>query len=286
MSVLHSALRHGLTGVTVGANGEGGLAQFLAFLLQVFTSRFATFFETDGMDLFKWIDFLFTDGKYAPAVFQSIMNMVSFFSTTGSVTQFLFQSFNMHYIDAGVMYSECLVQTEASNVICNLNNGVSGILNPVVDAINSLCTSCNLGHLPGCNRNAFQNNVCVQPKSNSLNAQMNAGLGECDVNACEVDVEDIIQEIAVQLPDCDLWVNPNSTSTIQCMAVVFYYSNNQTNNLATTTGNFPTPISAISKELCFVLTATIISQCNMGNPPFSFSYRPSSKSSVQCRFVQ
>jgi len=263
---------YGLTGVTVGANGEGGLAQFLAFLMQVFTSRFAIFFETYGMDLFKWIDFLFTDGKYAPAIFQSLMNMLSFFSTAGSVTQFLFQSFNMHYVDAGVSYSACLVQNEAANVMCNLNNGVSGILNPVVDEINSLCTSCNLPKLPGCNRAAFQNNVCVQPQSNSLNSQLNQGLGLCDVNACEVDVEDIISEIAQELPTCDLWVTPNSTSTIDCMAVVFYYSNNQSNNLATVAGNVPTPISAISKELCFVLAATIISQCNMGNPPFAFSY--------------
>jgi hypothetical protein len=263
---------YGLTGVTVGANGEGGIAQFLAFLLQVVTSRMATFMETYGMDMFKWVDFLFTDGKYAPALFQSITNMASFFSTAGSVTQFLYQSFNMHYVDAGVAYSECEVQDRATQALCSLNNGVSGILNPVVDAVNSACTSCNLQKLPGCNQNAFQSSVCVQPNTNSLNSQLNQGLGECDVNACEVDVEDIISEIAQELPTCDLWVSPNSTSTIQCMAVVFYYSNNQSNNLATVAGNVPTPISAISKELCFVLTATIISQCNMGNQPFSFSY--------------
>jgi hypothetical protein len=255
----------------VGGGNSNSIVQFVTFFFETIITRFATTFQLLSTGMLSLVNFLFVNGKYAPKLFSILMGVVDYFNPGKLVGKFLYAIFNLHYITAEVSYAFCELHYKITQSLCTLQNSVSGTVNAIAGVVAAAC-SCHVGRMPSCPQSTLDASKCEKPPQNPVNPA--AGVGFCNQDACGQAVTAIIGEVSTLMPTCAYWT-PNSSSVVECMSIVYYYSLNETQqgNLATLTGNVAAPISTIGKELCFVLTATVIAQCQSGfDPPWGFNH--------------
>lgn len=248
---------------TVGAGISADTVQQFVKILQVIVVRLAKFFEVIGDGIWTFIDTMIMLSKYIGAFVKSIANILNMFDSTKGVGKFMFSMLDMHYAQAEVSYDACLVQYNTIATVCSIQDAIAMAFKGIAGALHPLC-NCHIKVPSGCNHKKLEKNKCKKPKKNPVKGGgSSVGVGICDATVCTDATIDIIDLIQLELPSCDDW-KPNSTSAVSCMGIVANYS--ITNSL-----NSASQIDVMAKELCFVLSTQITSQCLLSLPPFAFS---------------
>jgi hypothetical protein len=213
-----------------------------------------------GPDILLVAVFMLIMTKLIPYLMPAVLTVVHLFMPGQPLGFLLFGLGECIYGVMYILYHNCVIITSIIQAYCI---AVTDIDNAILGVVNSL--GINIGTLPNlCSANVIQQ-VCSTPPTNPFASFGTSGVGLCDASLCQTDVLSIISLLAATLPTCAQWV-ANAQATTACMNTVYAFS------VANSTSSAQAPIDTISKELCFVLTATIVAQCSNSLPPFSFSY--------------
>ncbi len=221
----------------------------IASILKALDVSFLTFID--------WLLNIFV--KYMPLIMQAAVYLIDLLSPSSPLGKLIFTGFDLVFRIFQVIYGQCQVQEAILKTLCGTVSLISSVFRKIEHA-----THVNLPNFPNCNINTIGSH-CHKPPPNPFKDMGFFGVGICDATVCSEQVVAIIDLLSVELPTCGQWV-ANANSTLACMSVTYNYSVTQ----STYTGN--TPIDAIAKELCFVLTVLVNNQCAQSLPPFSFSY--------------
>lgn len=236
------------------------VSRFYLRIWQVIFFAVATILRALDVSFLTFINWLFNIFvKYMPLIMKSVVYLVNLLDPSSPLGKLIFTGFDLQFRLFQVIYGQCQVQEAILKTLC----GIVSILNSIFKKIEH-AAHINLPSFPNCNINTIGSH-CHKPPPNPFKDMGFFGVGICDATVCAEQVVNIIDLLSVQLPTCNQWV-ANANSTLACMSVTYNYSVTQ----STYTGN--TPIDAIAKELCFVLTVLVNNQCAQSLPPFSFDY--------------
>lgn len=193
--------------------------------------------------------------KYLPTFVDILTTIVDLISTDGGLGAFILAGAYVMYGLQVSIYGLCSQTQNTIGQICSITTWINKAVKQLKKA------GIPLSKLPECNANNINLSCGNKPKKPDFGDDFGAGL--CDEAQCVQDTLNIIQDLEMHLPFCSDWV-ANGNSSISCMNIVHQYSIQNSTSIA------PAPIDTISKELCFVLTAVILVQCQNSLPPFGF----------------
>lgn len=233
------------------------VTNFIIKNLQTILQAIVAFFKSVGPSLKQFVNFLMNVCfKYLPVIVKGCLYLVQLFTRGQPLSLLLFSLgeaiYGIEWAIAGMCKGINLVIAGTCNIVAQINPALKKI---------ERYTGIHLALIGSCNINQLQDGCGISPSVPSFLASA----GICDAQVCTEDVLSIIDMLAVEMPLCANWV-ANAQSTIQCMNVVYNFSIFNATTVAAAS------IDTISKELCFVVAATIIAQCNNALPPFGFSY--------------
>lgn len=197
--------------------------------------------------------------KYLPSIIKAAIWLINLFDPKAPLGQLLFTVCDLAFTLFQMIFNFCELQQAYLKYMCALSSGIAAIVKKIESAV-----KIKLPDFPNCNPNNV-GNKCIKAPANPFKQFSLLGAGICDEEACASETIAIINRLSQELPSCFNWV-ATANATLQCMAVVYDYSQRQSNY----TGQ--TSIDTIAKELCFVLSVTVSSQCAQSLPPFSFDY--------------
>jgi len=219
--------------------------------------------NVDVLTLITWFLNIFV--KYMPLLMEAIIYVVNLLDPQGPLGRVIFGVLDLAFSLFRVIFGICELQEAYLKIVCLQISAINSITRKIENKLHV-----NLPNLPNCNINTIGKN-CIKPPDNPFSEYSFFGVGICDATVCASETIAIIDLLAQRLPNCNDW-SANATATMACMAVTYEYSATMSNY----TGD--TPIDAIAKELCFVLTVLVNNQCASFNPPFSFNYAAAANS--------
>jgi hypothetical protein len=226
---------------------------------QVIIRGFAKFFARTGVRMLIFADFIIGIVlKFLPIFIKILTKIIKILDPKGALGLFIYSMAYALYGIQLVIYGRCGEFRSMVLFMCTITSTINKALRKLKSKI-----GVSLDILPSCNRNDLVIDCGSKPKKPNFDTSSGAGL--CDALQCSDDVLAIIAQLGVERPFCSDWV-ANGNSSIGCMNTVYTYS--QANSTSIAKSN----IDSISKELCFVLTAVIIAQCQNSLPPFGFSF--------------
>lgn len=233
------------------------VTNFLIKNFQAIIQGLVAFFKAAGPVIKVVVNFVVNVVmKYLPVIVKGCLYLAQLFNRGQPLALFLFSIGEAIYGIEWALAGMCKGINLIIKGVCN----IASQINPALKKISSY-TGIHLALIPSCNINQLKDGCGISPSVPTFLSS--AGL--CDAQVCTEDVLSIIDTLALQMPLCTDWV-ANAQSTIQCMNVVYNFSVFNATTVAAAS------IDTISKELCFVVAATIIAQCNNALPPFGFSY--------------
>jgi hypothetical protein len=231
---------------------------FLA-IFQEIALAVETIFGAWGLDIVNFLDFFLNIFiKYIGVIVQAFSFLVDILSPSNPIGKLLFTLGNFVFGLGDLIAGQCQLMNGILKAICLFQSIVYNVISSISNAI-----KIKIPNVPNCNMNSI-GNQCQSSSTNTFSA-FAAGVGICDATVCSQEVVAIINLLAAQLPTCQQWV-ANANSTLACMQVTYNYSVTQSQYTGAA------PIDAIAKELCFVITVLVNTQCAQALPPFSFSY--------------
>jgi hypothetical protein len=258
-------------GAVPGGETAGGLplnfintfrpvSMFFLAIFQVFSLAIETIFKAWGLEAIKFLDFVMNIVvKYIGVIIQAFSFIVDILSPSNPIGKLLFSLGNFVFGLGDLIAGQCQLMNAILKSICLFQSVVYNVISAISNA-----AKIKIPNVPNCNMNSIGNS-CQSSSTNSFSAFAGSGVGICDATVCAEEVVAIINLLAVQLPTCGQWV-ANAASTMACMSVTYNYSVTQSQFTGAA------PIDAIAKELCFVITVLVNTQCALTLPPFSFSY--------------
>lgn len=237
------------------------ITRLLVRIFQILIKGFARFFVRMGFGILVFGDFFVSIVLKFMPIFVDILNViVDILNPKKALGLLIFSMANVLYGIQWSLYSMCWQFKNIFSLICPFISLVNKALKKLKSKL-----GINLDLPDPCNNNQLGMSCGKKPKAPTFgNSGFGAGL--CDESQCIDDTIAIMQNLQMLMPNCADWTNVNGNSSRVCMDNVHQYA--QTN---LTTSISASPIATISKELCFVLTAVIVSQCQNLLPPFGFS---------------
>lgn len=211
--------------------------------------------DTDVLKLVDW--FMNVVIKFLPTIMKAASFVIDLLDPSSPLGRAIFTGFDLLYRLLELYYGQCEIQEAILKTICGITSAINAVIKKIENA-----SRYNLPNFPNCNINTI-GEKCMKFPDNPFKDFSYVGLGSCDEEDCAKETLAIIQNLSEQLPLCADW-SATANSTLTCMATVYAFSVSASNY----TGN--TEINTIAKELCFVLTINVLSQCAQSLPPFGF----------------
>jgi len=231
---------------------------FLA-IFQEISLAIETIFGAWGLDIVKFLDFFLNIFiKYISFIVQAVSFVIDILSPSNPIGKLLFSLGNFVFGLGDLIAGQCQLMNGILKAVCLFQSIVYNVISSISNTL-----KVKIPNVPNCNMNSI-GNQCQSSSTNTFSA-FAAGVGICDATVCAEEVTAIIGLLQAQLPTCQQWV-ANANSTLACMSVTYNYSVTQSQFTGAA------PIDGIAKELCFVITVLVNTQCAQLLPPFSFSY--------------
>lgn len=252
-------------GETVGAtplsflNSFRKVSRFFLRIRQVALFAAAKILISLDINVLKLVDWLMNVViKFLPTLMKCAAVVIDLLDPSSPLGRAIFTCFDLCFRFFELIYGTCEVQEGILKAMCVYTSIYNSVFKKIENVLNV-----NLPNFPNCNIKTIGEN-CKKPPPNPFEDLSFVGVGICNEQSCVEETIAIIQEVELERPACSDWV-ATANATLACMSIVYNYATTKTNY----TGN--TKIDTIAKELCFVLTVNVLSQCGQSLPPFGFS---------------